>query len=217
MDKAIELETSKDFAPWTWYAGALQQHHYALLMALEIMLNPRRKESSRIWKGLNYVFEPPPLPPIARARWVVTQASWRMEVYTGKRHLRAPITLEQNLKEALRLSNEEKGRDIRQSSTSTDNTIGEEGSVSSASTQHESGSAKPSKRRTTSSKSSHGRVENTPPFEKLPQARLSPGKTSNTEHATSRPSPPVAGPTKQIVDVDWVSTYSPNFSISLRF
>ena len=56
MDRVIELETLEDFAPWRWYAGALQQHHYALLMAVEIIMNPRRKESSRIWRGLDYVF-----------------------------------------------------------------------------------------------------------------------------------------------------------------
>ena len=204
MDKAIEIETSEDFAPWWWYAGALHQHHYALLMALELILNPRRKESSRIWRGLDYVFEPPPLPPIARARWVVTQAWWRMEVYTGKRQLRAPIALEQNLKEALKISNIEKSRDIRPSSSSTDNTLGEEASVSSAGKKSDANSAKSLKKRATSSKSSSSRAENSPPLERLPQSRPSPGKIGISDRSTSRPSPPAVAPAKQIVDVDWV-------------
>ena len=208
MDKVIEIETSDDFAPWRWYAGALQQHHYALLMATEIILNPRRKESSRIWRGLDYVFEPPPLPPIARARWVLTQAWWKMEVYTGKRQLRAPINLEQNLREALKISNEEKGRDARQSSASTENTAGEEGNASPVGPKREPGPTKPSKKRTTSSKSSSGRAGSSPNLERLSQVRSTSSKSGSAEQLSSRPSPPVATPPKQTVDVDWVRTFS---------
>ncbi|KAL9131656.1 MAG: hypothetical protein Q9217_000467 [Psora testacea] len=213
MDKVIEIETFEDFASWRWYAGALQQHHYALLMATEIIMNPRRKESRRIWKGLDYVFEPPPLPPIARARWVLTQAWWKMEVYVGKRQLRAPINLEQNLQEALKLA-EDKPREGRQSSASTEATLVDENSPQPAQGQaakRQPNQGQSAKKRTASSnvKSGRGEAASTSPKAsrgldgaqiRSPQNNKSGGFTDNP---TPQPSPPVGAPPKQIVDVDW--------------
>ena len=188
MDKVIELETSPDYAPWRWYAGALQQHHYALLMATEIIMNPRRKESNRIWRGLDYVFEPPPLPPIAKARWVLAQASWKMEVYTGKRQLRVPKNLEEKLNEALKLSSVEKPRSDRQSSASTDER--------SPSTNLSTKSAQPLKKRASTKKPS-GRTGGSKKGDASSES-----KSPSTISAGSHPSPTT--PQKQLMDVDWV-------------
>ncbi|KAL9637209.1 MAG: hypothetical protein Q9164_002336 [Protoblastenia rupestris] len=209
MDKVIEIETSEDYASWRWYASALQQHHYALLMATEIIMNPRRKESSRIWKGLDYVFEPPPLPPIARARWIITQAWWKMEVYIGKRQLRVPINLEQNLKEALKLS-EDKPRGERRSSASTEATSVEDDSAQIAQSQSAKRQGQPAKKRTTSSKDnkSRGGVSPTPPKASRGSegAQVRPpmdksGTTADQPH--TQPSPSIGAPAKQMMDVDW--------------
>ena len=191
MDKVIELETSPDYAPWRWYAGALQQHHYALLMATEIIMNPRRKESNRIWRGLDYVFEPPPLPPIAKARWVIAQASWKMEVYTGKRQLRVPKNLEQNLNEALKLSSIEKPRSDRQSSASTEN-AGDRSPRAALSTK----SAQSLKKRASTKKPS-GRAGGSRKGDASSES-----KSPSTMSAGSHPSPTT--PQKQLMDVDWV-------------
>ena len=210
MDKVIEIETSEDYASWRWYASALQQHHYALLMATEIIMNPRRKESSRIWKGLDYVFEPPPLPPIARARWIITQAWWKMEVYIGKRQLRVPINLEQNLKEALKLS-EDKPRGERRSSASTEATSVEDDSAQIAQSQSAKRQGQPAKKRTTSSKDNknQGGISPTPPKASRgsegAQVRPpmdKPGTTADQSHTQHSPS--IGAPAKQMMDVDWV-------------
>lgn len=200
MDKAIELETEPDYAPWRWYAGALQQHHYALLMATEIILNPRRKEAGRIWKGLDYVFEPPPLPPIARARWILNQAWWKMEVYTGKRQLRAPTDLELNLKESLRLSSEDSARDRSSSSPSTENTAPEEGSLSPPDPpgQQSKRVPQPTKKRSAGSKAYRGDTANLSRHD-----RPSPAGTAQATSG-SMEQPATTSPAKQQLVVDWV-------------
>ena len=200
MDRVIDIETSAEYAPWRWYAGALQQHHYAMLMATEIIMNPRRKESSRIWRGLDYVFEPPPLPPIARARWVLTQAWWKMEVYTGKRSLRAPTNLEQNLKQALKLSDSEQYRDARNSSASTDATLVEDdvpGNTGNTAKQKQS-QTKPATGRTSSTNGTA--VSDVA----LKRDEASPEKAPPTVPAGSVAQSPPKAPVKQLVDVDWV-------------
>ena len=216
MDKVIEIETSEDYASWKWYAGALQQHHYALLMATEIIMNPRRKESSRIWKGLDYVFEPPSLPPIARARWILTQAWWKMEVYIGKRQLRAPIDLEQNLKEALKLSSD-KPRDGRQSSASTEATPGEDDNPQAAqgqSSQRQQSQGSETKKRAASSKAKSGRggtaaaSPTTSRSSDSSQMRSPEEKSgASTDEPTPKTFPPAGASAKQVMDVDWVCQF----------
>lgn len=93
MEAVIQLETSPELAPWRWYAGAIQQHHYALLMLLEMQVNPRRKDAKRIMRCLDYVFQPPPtLGPVHRVRHVVIEARDKMVEYIQKRKIRAPTT-----------------------------------------------------------------------------------------------------------------------------
>ena len=206
MDKAIELETEPDYAPWRWYAGALQQHHYALLMVTEIILNPRRKEASRIWTGLDYVFEPPPLPPIARARWILNQASWKMEIYTGKRQLRAPMDLEHNLKESLRLSSEDSARDGSSSSPNTENIGPEEGSVSPPNPpgQQPKRGSQPTKKRPTGSKAYRGDTAASSKHDRPSQNSSTQATSGSTEYPVIRSSPITDPPAKQLVDIDLV-------------
>lgn len=49
LETAITLETSPDLRSWTWYSGALQQYHTAVLFLMEIVIYPDRKEAARIW------------------------------------------------------------------------------------------------------------------------------------------------------------------------
>lgn len=104
MERVIEMETAAKYHLWHWYSGALHQNHYALLMSTIILCRPRHKESVRMWRGLEYVFEPPPLPPIARARWIVTHSCLRMDHYLTKRRLRTPAEFHDHLNEVLWLS-----------------------------------------------------------------------------------------------------------------
>ena len=92
MESAIELETSPALAQYSWYAGALNQYHYALLLLMEVFAFPQRREADRIWACLDYVFETPNpnLPKTEKARWVVTEVRNKMGIYVDARKVRAP-------------------------------------------------------------------------------------------------------------------------------
>lgn len=98
MAKVEQFETDPDLSPWQWYAGAIQQHHYALAMAVELLLHPNRAQAPDILKGLDYVFEPPMnLRPLQRVRWIVQTMRDRMQTYVEARQLRAPATVKNDL------------------------------------------------------------------------------------------------------------------------
>ena len=93
MDAVQELETAHDLNKWRWLAGAIQQHHYALAMLLELLKDPYLSQAVPILKGLDYVFEPPQdlgLMPLTRVRCIVTEMRNRMEDYVNQRKLRCP-------------------------------------------------------------------------------------------------------------------------------
>ena len=99
METVIQIETDPDLAPWHWYSGALQQHHYALALLLEILINPQRREGPKVIRGLDYAFEPPTgLPPLERVRWTVRQIRDRMMTYVETRKIRAPISFTEQLR-----------------------------------------------------------------------------------------------------------------------
>lgn len=65
LETAIGLEAAPEMQPWAWYLGSCQQYHTAFLLLFEVFLNPMRRETDRIWRCLDYVFETSPLPPQA--------------------------------------------------------------------------------------------------------------------------------------------------------
>ena len=96
MDAVQDLETAQDLIRWRWLAGAIQQHHYALAMLMELLKDPYLNQAVPILKGLDYVFEPPQdlrLMPLARVRYIVTEMRHRMEHYVNQRKLRVPKSM----------------------------------------------------------------------------------------------------------------------------
>lgn len=67
LEAAVELESAKDLRKWAWYSSSWQQYHTAFLLLLEVFFFPMRRESSRIWCCLDFIFAdvistlPPPL------------------------------------------------------------------------------------------------------------------------------------------------------------
>jgi len=95
MESAIELETSPALSPWAWYAGAIQQYHYALLILIEIYAFPMRKEADRIWACLDYIYEVPPgMSREQKGRWIITQIRDKGYVYMNARKARAPAKID---------------------------------------------------------------------------------------------------------------------------
>lgn len=103
MECAIELETSPSLSMWSWYAGAIQQYHYALLILIEIYAFPMRKEADRIWACLDYIFDVPRnLPREHKGRWIITQVRDKTGYYMGVRKARAPAKIDSFSQQAQR-------------------------------------------------------------------------------------------------------------------
>ncbi|CAK4001022.1 transcriptional regulatory [Lecanosticta acicola] len=98
MEYSIAFETNPEMQAWTWYRGAFNQYHAALLLMIEIYAYPMRKEAARIWKCLDYIFEiPPHLAPKQKAELVLTDLRDRMEVYRQMRKVKVSNQMEQRV------------------------------------------------------------------------------------------------------------------------
>ncbi|CAG7934996.1 unnamed protein product [Penicillium nalgiovense] len=56
LEAAVELESATDLHKWAWYSSSWQDYHTALLLLIEVFLFPMRRESSRIWCCLDFIF-----------------------------------------------------------------------------------------------------------------------------------------------------------------
>ncbi|KAJ5417207.1 uncharacterized protein N7487_000757 [Penicillium crustosum] len=76
LEAAVELESAKDLQKWAWYSSSWQEYHTAFLLLLEVFFFPMRRESSRIWSCLDFIFAdvistlPPPLEQIGTTQSV---------------------------------------------------------------------------------------------------------------------------------------------------
>ena len=94
LEAGVSLETLPELLPWRWYAGASQQWHTALLLLIEVFVYPMRKEADRIWRVIDYVFEPDlSLSRVMKARMILSDLRDRTAVYRNIRKIRAPISM----------------------------------------------------------------------------------------------------------------------------
>jgi hypothetical protein len=56
VEAAVELESAKDLQKWAWYSSSWQEYHTAFLLLFEVFQFPMRREASRIWKCLDFIF-----------------------------------------------------------------------------------------------------------------------------------------------------------------
>lgn len=98
MEIVQEIETSADLRPWSWYKGALQSHHYALLLLVEFFVYPEHPEAERAWRSLEWVFDVPHcIPRAEKGRYVVTRVRDKMDKYVKARRLRCPREMEEKM------------------------------------------------------------------------------------------------------------------------
>ncbi|KAJ5372856.1 hypothetical protein N7517_004862 [Penicillium concentricum] len=57
LEAAVELQSAEDLKQWSWYSGAYQQYHSALLLLVEVFTYPMRRVANRIWHCLDFIFE----------------------------------------------------------------------------------------------------------------------------------------------------------------
>lgn len=90
MDAVRQLETSHDLAIWRWLSDAIQQHHTALVMLLELLKDPYLTGLTQIMKGLDNLFEPPAelfSSPLSYIRGIAIQLRDQMDLYALRGHL----------------------------------------------------------------------------------------------------------------------------------
>lgn len=98
METCVEWETSPDLAQWAWYRGAFNQYHAGLLLLVEVYAYPMRKEATRIWKCLDYIFEiPPHLSPKQKAELVLTDLRERMETFHQMRKIKVSTQMQERV------------------------------------------------------------------------------------------------------------------------
>lgn len=98
MEIAKEIETSRFLRQWRWYAGALQQHHYATLMLVEVAAYPEMEYATRAWESLDWIFQVPSCIPLShKARWVLEGVVGVCKEYRKERKLRYPTVMDERL------------------------------------------------------------------------------------------------------------------------
>lgn len=96
MEIVREIETSEFLQNWRWYAGALQQYHYATLMLIEVFAHPGMDHAMRAWELLSWIFEVPDcVPHTHKGRWVLEGTVGVMKEYLKARKLRCPTIMDE--------------------------------------------------------------------------------------------------------------------------
>ncbi|CAK1359082.1 unnamed protein product [Cercospora beticola] len=96
MECSVEWEKRPDLAPWLCYRGAFNQYHAALLLLVEVYAYPMRKEASRIWTCLDFIFEVPShLAPKQKAELILTDLRDRMETFHQTRKMKVSNQMQQ--------------------------------------------------------------------------------------------------------------------------
>ncbi|RDW83610.1 Zn(II)2Cys6 transcription factor [Aspergillus mulundensis] len=109
LEVAMELDSAPEFKQWAWYTPAFHQYHIAVLFMIEVMRFPRRREASRIWRCLDFIYEEPlstsAIAPLAvlnptidqvihhrdvKARYLLGLLADEMDVYQDTKQTKAP-------------------------------------------------------------------------------------------------------------------------------
>lgn len=110
LEAAVELESAEDLQQWAWYSSSYQQYHTAFLLLFEVFQYPMRKEATRIWQCLDFIFADtltniPPMSPVEssptiqeilahrdmKARYLLTVISEKMRAYQKAKGLKLPL------------------------------------------------------------------------------------------------------------------------------
>ena len=98
VEAAIAMETLPELSKWNWYGGAYQQWHIAFLLLTLIDHASETGYGERIWKVIDYVFEPDQSwSATTKTRTIVTAIRDRTTVYRDLRRIRIPASMKLGL------------------------------------------------------------------------------------------------------------------------
>ena len=116
LENAIALETIPSLAPWSWYSGAFQQYHAALLLLVDTYMHPNDRFADRVWPCLDHAFMlPHDVPREQKVLLVLTELSNRMNVYSLLRKPRATAGMEHQYRKMYGdVARKQQGRELQQ-------------------------------------------------------------------------------------------------------
>ncbi|CAI7613380.1 unnamed protein product [Penicillium glandicola] len=116
LENAVELESAEDIQQWAWYSSSYQQYHTAFLLLFEVLQYPMRKEATRIWRCLDFIFadaftnipsmspmgSPPTMEEIiahrdVKARYLLTLICEKMRAYQKAKGLKSPLEFKDSM------------------------------------------------------------------------------------------------------------------------
>lgn len=92
LEHSINIDQQPALATWSWYLGALSQHHPALLLLNEVYVGHNDPEvEQRIWRCMDYAFD---LEPGGsnddKFRYILEELVRKSTIYTTMKGIRAP-------------------------------------------------------------------------------------------------------------------------------
>lgn len=116
LEAAVKLDASEDLQQWAWYNSSYQEYHIAFLLLFEVFNFPLRKEASRIWQCLDWIFADvlAGIPSVGtlgvhatlqeiialrdiKARHILATISERMRMYQQAKGLRSPVRFHKSM------------------------------------------------------------------------------------------------------------------------
>ncbi|RAK98069.1 uncharacterized protein BO80DRAFT_480395 [Aspergillus ibericus CBS 121593] len=115
LEAAVGLEADEELDLWAWYSSSYHQYHVAFLLLCEVFVVPLRKEATRIWRCLDFVFAEPlrnfaamsisETPTFQetidfrnmKGRYLIATISERMDGYRAAKGLRLPSHFDESM------------------------------------------------------------------------------------------------------------------------
>jgi hypothetical protein len=115
LEHGMEIEQEPALNRWSWYVGALHQHHCAVLLVSEMWVEKMEPATEqRIWRCLDYSFDlSAEMSNVEKSRLVLEDLIERTKLYADMKRVRVPNNMPQALPRAHAQSRQKEGREER--------------------------------------------------------------------------------------------------------
>jgi hypothetical protein len=111
------IEQEPALSKWSWYIGAIQQYHPALLLLNEVYVAHNEPEiETRIWRAMDFAFAlEPGRSNVEKFRFILEELAKKSSIYTTMKGIRAPTNMPHAGPRTLTKSQAERQEENRQS------------------------------------------------------------------------------------------------------
>jgi hypothetical protein len=117
LEHSMVIEQEPALSKWSWYIGALQQYHPALLLLNEVYVAHNEPEVEiRIWRAMDFAFGlEPGRSNVEKFRFILEELAKKSRIYTSMKGIRAPTNMPHAGPRTLTKSQAKKQEENRQS------------------------------------------------------------------------------------------------------